>query len=698
MPGIPTLVIERDDGTTRATLDGIRASKTESLIEKWTAEIVVDRQDWLDVRPNINRVTDRFRIERSDGSTFFEGRLADAPRDGDNITVRINSYEQDAIDAEPTGGRLIYNSVADSTVVQDAIDSVGTLTAGTIETGASSVSFTFANAEQAKVIRDAAEPGGMDVAYYSDRTVSFVERLGSNKSGSIMVSTTNQDIVEQLSVTDNYRDPVTHIRGLGAQSGPDQVTATAVASSYSAGEKQIWRRYVNKDVVNADRMQTIVDRMIQEYNDNPRRVTVEAGLVDVDVNLGDSIQVTLPEHDIDQSLRIMRLTEIIGTAQRYVAKLTNRRPERGGRRKAQDDLQRFNAGDQGFIDRDNVTSGWNPAGDGVPQTLVLPNWPDDIETEIAVDLFVQGRAWRSPVTATGHSHTVDVTHPSHSHDVTHPSHSHDVTHPSHSHDVTINTTSEDNNPMGTVSKFGEDGAIATKTIDTTSWTTLYAIGTTGAIGPTFVGVNATAANADFDVIYRLENVSQGTFYPDDTGVKTRLTTSSYSPLFQFSPDGINNDEFEFQMQAASTSDDVSYHSWDVSAGRHTHDISDTNISQTALGTTETSTTALGTTETSTTALGTNETETTTSVTDFGAQIIDSFGGSSYYPSDVEIRVNGSLVTTLTGDTTADWQATVDLIGELSPGQNTITATPTGSRGSLNLTLSSQLFRTGREST
>jgi len=139
---------------------------------------------------------------------------------------------------------------------------------------------------------------------------------------------------------------------------------------------------------------------------------------------------------------------------------------------------------------------------------------------------------------------------------------------------------------------------------------------------------------------------------------------------------------------SSNSDEFNVSTTFYASGQHTHDVS---IS-------DTSTTALGTTETSTTALGTTETESTTNVTDFDAQVIDTFNGNSYYPSSVEIRVNGTIVTTLTGDSTADWQETVDLIGELTPGQNTITATPTGSRGSLNLTLSSQLFRTGREST
>jgi len=60
-----------------------------------------------------------------------------------------------------------------------------------------------------------------------------------------------------------------------------------------------------------------------------------------------------------------------------------------------------------------------------------------------------------------------------------------------------------------------------------------------------------------------------------------------------------------------------------------------------------------------------------------------------------VSVNGSPVTTLSGNATGEFQTTVDLSGELEPGQNTISATPTGQRGSLNLTLSTELFRRGR---
>lgn len=397
MPARPTLVVERDDGTERARVTCEGAHYNESLIEMWTATAVVDRDVWLaDIAGTFDEITDRFRILRGDGTTFFEGRFHNDARDGNTINVVIHSYETDAQDAEPTGGRVIYQNAADSTVASDAIAAVPTLSAGTVETGAASVSFTFANASQSKVLRDAAEPAGQDLRYNFDRTVDFLDRLGSDKSGSITISSTAQDIVNALSVEDQSKDPVTHIRGLGAQHGPDQVLAEAVAPSYNAGERQVWREYENKDIVQQDRLQTIVDRLIAEADANRRRLRVEAGLTpDVDVSLGDTVQVDLDNHGIDTPLRIVRLKEFLSNDARYVATLTNRTPERGGDRKRRDDIGRFNSGDQGFIDRDNfraverqpVTSTLNATGE-------YP-YPDDVQTEILSELTVRSIPYRA---------------------------------------------------------------------------------------------------------------------------------------------------------------------------------------------------------------------------------------------------------------------------------------------------------------
>lgn len=393
MPASPALVVEDSAGSERFSLACIRAERRDSLIEMWTATAVVDRAEWLAVNDTIEEVADRFRIERGDGSTFFEGRFRTDERDGDTILVRINSYEQDAIDAEPTAGLEVFQNVDDSVVASDAISDIPTLSAGTIETGATGVSFTFAHAERSKQLRDASDPGGMDIRYNFDRTVDFVQRLGSDKPG-VTVSNTDQSIVNSLSVTEDSRDPVTHIRGLGAEQGENQVQAEAVIASYSAGDRQVWREYVNKDIVNQDRLQEIVNRLAGEYDSARRRLTVKAGLLGVDVNVGDRVTVDIPPHDIDRLLRIVTLREIIGPNPRYEATLTNRVAERGGNRKRRDDLQRFNTGWQGFVDRDNDSYGWQPVTAATNATRPY-QYPSDVVSEKRAEVYVSSIPYRA---------------------------------------------------------------------------------------------------------------------------------------------------------------------------------------------------------------------------------------------------------------------------------------------------------------
>lgn len=233
----------------------------------------------------------------------------------------------------------------------------------------------------------------MDVRYRDDRTVDFLNREGSDKPG-VVVSSTEQTIVEELTVEDNSRDPVTHVRGLGAQQGTEQVEASAVVSSYSSGDRQVWRKYTNKDIVQADRMQEIVDRLAAEYSSERRRLRVEAKLVDVDVGLGDRVQVTLPSHDIDRMLRITEFTEVLDSSQQYVVTLTNRDVERGGDRKRRDDLQRFNAGDQGFVDRDTDAYGWQPVTASVNARRPYP-YPDDVVAEQVAEVTIDSIPYRA---------------------------------------------------------------------------------------------------------------------------------------------------------------------------------------------------------------------------------------------------------------------------------------------------------------
>jgi hypothetical protein len=444
-------------------------------------------------------------------------------------------------------------------------------------------------------------------------------------------------------------------------------------------------------------LQDIVDNLVAEYDGEPRALDVQTSVYGEDIALGDTLDVDYPSENITREMRAVKVTTEIGDSGRLQrVTLSNRdltRQNRDAKRAA--DLERFNSGHGGFIDRDQTTTGWNPAGDGVPQTLEIPAWPDDIVREDRVELTVQGRAWRSPVDATGHSHSISVTHPSHSHDVNHPSHSHDVTHPSHNH--SISATAANNTEFKTTTV--KDTSTQGNTLPSgTSWIDLESYSFNS--NTSFLQGNVSILNADTNgkkfIAVRYYNSTDGRYLPGTAGIIIRIHENSAATFGPFlDATNVNGETIKFQAQhvfSQSNDTDIEHLTAVAGAGFHVHDVSDTSTS--ALGTTETSTSALGTNTTSDTALGTTTSETSDTATDLTPGIIDSFDSNSYYPSDVDIAVNGTTVTSIGGSSTSDWQTTIDLAGQLTAGANTITALPTSTRGELNLTLASELFRRG----
>jgi len=392
MTGQPTLIIEDSSGSTKAVLEADTAQATTEYRKMDRAQAVVDSDEFDAV--SLRSRSDRLRIERPDGSTLFGGRYDDDAREGDTTVVKIASYQRDAVDAEPTPPNLTLQNTPDSTVIQTRlVDAVPTLSAGNIATLAPALSYSFPNSSRAQVGKTVSVATGGELRYNADRTVDYQGRLGRDLG--ITVSADNRNVVGEPRVRQDVRDDVTHIRGFGAGDGPNQVQAEAVASSYSGG-RQVWREFEDTDIKDQSRLQTVIDRLVDELDGEPRQTTVEATLVDVDVQLGDRLQVTLPDRGINRQLRIKRLVERFGVeGHDYVATLVNRQADEDLTGDEREDVQRFNRGYQGFVDR--VQAGGD-ARQPVSPTLSAQStrvYPDDVVREDVSRVLVEGLPYRA---------------------------------------------------------------------------------------------------------------------------------------------------------------------------------------------------------------------------------------------------------------------------------------------------------------
>jgi hypothetical protein len=391
----------------------------------------------------------------ADADADFGGVLQDINREGSTTEFIVESFERYAKDAEPTRGDQRYEAADDSLIVNDAISAVSQLSAGTVSTLDTSLTMVFSHASQAKKIRECETSTGGEVKYRPDKTVDYVDSLGSDKTTTTL-SPAEQNITGDFNAEKKGGDEdVTHLRVIGAGEGQAQVTGHLIpqddpldyegaddyqnvtrysASHWSQGDRKEWDVRTNKD-------HTAVDALTstgQAYIDDVQESHIEAfasiqSRTGVEVNLGDEFTVQYPEEEIDTTARVIKVTtKIDSTGYTYEADLSTRRVsvEDSGSEERQD-LQRYNMAFEGT----NVTM---TTGGGRQPVNASNNYefsfyyPAEVNYEHRVQLFIKGfnyRAYSSGALAGGeHTHSVEVTHPSHAHEIssTEFAHTHDL--------------------------------------------------------------------------------------------------------------------------------------------------------------------------------------------------------------------------------------------------------------------------------
>lgn len=619
----PTLLVEASDGTERAriTADTARATRVRRELDR--CEVVVPTAEWLDVE--VDARTDRLTVLRPDDATLFGGRLDDSQRDAGSVTVTLVSYERDAKDAEPTSANQTYQNTADSTIVTDGINAVPTLSAGTIETLASSLSYSFANAARSKQIREPAQATGGSIRYNADRTVDYQQRFGADRSE--VLSPASQHVVGDPSVTRDARDEVTHVRAFGGGQGPNQLTSTAVADSYQSGERQVWREFEDPNIKEQDRLDAIAQRLASEYDGTPRKVTVDTTIVDLEVSRGDTFRVRLPKRGVDARLEVVRVTEAFTPEGRvFDVTLTSRTADEDTESSQRELTQEFGRGYRGFVDRAQAGGAARQPVSSSLNSVASVVYPDDVVVEETARVLVEGLPYRA-----------------------------------------YSSGGTNNSPFNLVAD--TDVGFSVTTVDgSNTWTTVAAVDPPVSGGSqmlhAYLYLEQTDSNFagpnDIPIRLRFSFGTEG-YWPDENPQPTMvvgnalntadLSTTTFTPSLAGDYGELTQIELQTKLNRVSSDTVDIFGAMRLQFGDvHTHPPSP------------------GVTET--------------------------FDGTTYYPSNCDVVVNGTSMGVSLGDGSSTFEQFVDISGALTPGTNTVAVT-SDTLGHIRSTVETELFRRGR---
>lgn len=166
------LRIEFDDGSVERFII-LEGQIVEGYMEQSHVELEILRDEWFDIVNDIDRVNDEFYIENA-GEDIFGGRLVTANNEDSQVYLEVGSFEEDALDAQPTDDTEKFEA-PDSEIVEDAISRVPNLEPGEIETINQNVDILFSNTSPAGMIREIQRTTRGFVRYNANKTVDYIQ-------------------------------------------------------------------------------------------------------------------------------------------------------------------------------------------------------------------------------------------------------------------------------------------------------------------------------------------------------------------------------------------------------------------------------------------------------------------------------------------------------------------------------------------
>jgi len=371
-------------------------------------KIEVDRTEAE--QANLNAKTDA--IELSGVDTV---RLTDVDTGGSTWTLTGYSREWDANKAGFTAGGNLREG-DDNTLINGLIGEVPGWTAGNIASLTGPMSYVFNHAHRHEALRriEANVPG--EIQFRDFGTVDYVDRLGSDRTGTVTLSSTAGTIEQEIRITERGRElDGTHIRVLGAHEGEAQYFANLVPQDdpqtyenevrystprWSSSEDTDWDRWANKDVADQDTIEEEAASLGEELQES----LVEAETVvptSVGLNVGDTVRVVKDDADLDREMRVHRLTRQAGSYNSVGGDaavvdsvlLSTRTTLRTDDDADLEEIQRFNSGFQGSSVM--IQGGGSRQPVNSSNNAVVPFDYPEIEFENEATLQVRGLPYRA---------------------------------------------------------------------------------------------------------------------------------------------------------------------------------------------------------------------------------------------------------------------------------------------------------------
>jgi len=421
-------------------------------------KIDVDRRDLDGV--TLNKKRDRIRFNGVDNDHL----LVDILKGGESWTLKCYSREWAANRTKPTSSGSLFEG-SDNDLVTEWVNDISEWSAGNIgDFTADVLSYTFSSAYRHEMLRKLEKNVPGEIRFRDFGTVDYLQNLGSDKTGTVELSASARTIEDSIQITERSRKfDGTHIHLTGAHEGEAQFTANLVPNDdpntyenevrYNAGSRWTeaadtdWDRWENKDVSDQETMYEEAESLIPDI----QREHIEATTItNLDLTLGDWVQVVKPDADLDHEMRVHRITTKAGSRSQndssasvvYEVLLSTRTTVRDDQGRDFRDIQRFRTGFEG-------TSVWGTIGpveqnveNGEPLQMrfFYPNIVYENVAELQVESLPYRAYTQGAASAGGfHSHGFDIDIPDHNHgfSINIPDHNHDVTIPvpNHQHDL-----------------------------------------------------------------------------------------------------------------------------------------------------------------------------------------------------------------------------------------------------------------------